>query len=417
MRKIVIDGKEYEDFSVGADPEMRIKGLDARPYLPYHGKFGTDGPRSRIAELRPAPHHCPLDLTYEIQNVLRDGWRRFKNIRKHDWLAGTFQEGNPLGGHIHFESSFQKDLELKLDALDRMLAPVIMMLEEAEDSAQRRQGTQYGKLALNSAGKADEQRRGFHLQPSYGGFEYRPLGSWLTSKQLTAGALCLGKVIVFEAHNQGLKDRVAKTIKYIDRDAKFEDAYMSCDKIYMASRIPTIARIVKNFTLYPKYERYINYLFHLIEQGRTWNSRLDMKARWNIVPVEVAEKDRKLLVPEKVSISEAWDKLAGPQPDPAEDMNGFIRTGIARAAKAVRSDAPKKSPRAFGGIVSGRTPRGLKEPSQAKNPYLEAFKAAVPEAFTQRPVFDEWPVALAPSWALAEEEPQKAKEIEEDGPF
>lgn len=310
MREIVIDGKSYTDFKVGADPEMRIRGMNARPYLPEHGAFGTDGPNSKIAELRPSPHYDPINLVFEVQSILRDGYRRFPRIQKIEWLGGTYQEGCPIGGHIHFESPYRKDLELKLDALDRLLAPVVLMLEETQEAIARRGGSQYGKLALTHTLRADESRRGFHIQESYGGFEYRPLGSWLVSRQIAAGILSLGKVIVFEASNDSLKDRVARTIKYIERTSsgKFDNAYMNCEKLYFAKEIPTIHRIVSNYKLFPKYEKYINVLFHLIEMGRTWDSGIDIKRRWNIVQPSIMQGG-KSIVPPKVSLADIWGAL------------------------------------------------------------------------------------------------------------
>lgn len=334
MREIIIDGKPYIDFKVGADPEMRIKGMNARPYLPEHGAFGSDGPNSKIAELRPSPHYDPINLVAEVQSVLRDGYRRFPRIQKMDWLGGTYQENCPIGGHIHFESPYKKDLELKLDALDRLLAPVVLMLEETEEAVSRRNGTQYGKLALTSSLRADETRRGFSLQESYGGFEYRPLGSWLVSRQIAAGIISLGKVIVFEASNDSLKDRVARTIKYVERKptGEFDSAYMACDKLYLAKEIPTILRIVQNYKLYPKYAKYITGLFHLIEMGRTWDSKIDIKKRWNIVQNTVVEQ-KKSIVPQKPSMASAWDNFGAAKIVAPETERPSV-FGIVRELKA-----------------------------------------------------------------------------------
>lgn len=276
-KEILIGKKKFLDFEIGSDPEFRIKGMRASQYVPNLGKFGTDGPNSQVAELRPDPCFCPLNHALKVQEAFRQGWQKYAPIRTADWLAGSYPEGKPLGGHIHFNSSYKENMDIKLDTLDKFLAPVILMLEDTGD-AQKRRGTEYGQLGT--------ENRGFSQQP-YGGFEYRSPASWLVSKMITSGTLCLAKALMFEVHNKTLMEKFTKLLKFIKKDEKFKSAYRTCDKRFFAPVIPTIYRVVRNLR-YIKYHKeympYINHLFQLISQGRTWNDKMDLKKRWNIIP-------------------------------------------------------------------------------------------------------------------------------------
>jgi hypothetical protein len=152
---------------------------------------------------------------------------------------------------------------------------------------------------------------------------------------------------------------------------------MACDKLFMAPFIPTIARIVRNYTLYPKYERHINYLFHLIEQGRTWNSRMDMKARWDIVPPKSEEKERKALTQNKVSMVDIWGKMAEEVGLPETKETGDIVT----TRKIVVPDTPQEFVKMAAEIHKKmaerkRTTTGI-SPAKAKtrsgSPYAQVF--------------------------------------------
>ncbi len=297
----IIGGKVFEDIEVGADPELRFKGFKPRPYIPYEGQFGADGPNSQIGELRPEPCYDPINLVNGIERIMRHGWRDFGKLQKIPWLAGSCPDDQPIGGHIHLNSYYKKNLEFKLEALDKLLAPVSLMLEDRDMARKRRLNSEYGKLSNERRGfKTKEQFEGSQHPLCHDGFEYRALSSWLTSKQIAAGHLCLAKVIGFEAHNESLHKHLYWQLKFINRNKDFNKAFQECDKKFFAPIIPAVYRIVKTFKLFPFYERYINYLFQLIFQNRTWDEHLDLKQRWNIVPAvrqtQKMSEDRKMIM-------------------------------------------------------------------------------------------------------------------------
>lgn len=343
-KEIVIEKKAYEDFELGSDPEIRFEGLKARPHIPFEGKFGTDGPDSQIGELRPAQQYTPEALVSEIERCMRDGYKKHPIIQKRRWLGGSFPDNKPLGGHIHFGSSGSENIELKIGALDKLLAPVVLMIEDKDASLSRRTGSNYGKLGFHG-GKLDARYRGFKTAELYNneshplshkGYEYRPLPSWVVSKQLTSGILSLAKVIGFQTHNTTLHRHINKQLSFINLDKKFCDKYVECDKRFFAGVIPTIHRIVKSFKLYPMYDKNINYLFHLISQGRNWNENTDLKSRWNIIPNIIQTKK----VTQKIwTFADAWNNvlttdpnkligIASDQETEAESENGFLIGGM-----------------------------------------------------------------------------------------
>ncbi len=303
-----IDGVNYEDFLIGSDPELRFEGLKARTVVPYETPFGCDGPDSQIGELRPKPQFCPIGHSNEVEFLLKGGYKSYAKLQNRAWLAGSMPDGKPTGGHIHFGSNCDEHLDLKLTALDKLLAPVVLMLEDEESSRQRR-GSEYGKLASHN-GKFSEDYRGYktkrngHKPLTHGGFEYRPLPSWLVSKNIANGILALGKVITFQAHNKSLHRHLWVQLKFVQFNQKFYSAYYACDKKHFTTMVPTIYRIIRSFKLYPQYAKYIDYLFQLIQQGRTWEEKLDLKSRWNIIPqIKQTKKTSDL-----VTLSDIWDK-------------------------------------------------------------------------------------------------------------
>jgi hypothetical protein len=257
--------------------------------------------------MRPKALLDPIAHVSVIENILKGGYKKFQKLQNRPWLAGSMQEGHSLGGHIHFGSTCDEYLDLKLTALDKLLAPVVMMLEN-EESAKQRRGTEYGKLASHG-GSFKETNRGYktrHNQSKplhHGGFEYRPLPSWLVSKSVANSIMALAKVICFQAHNKKLHRHLWVQLKFVPFSTKFYNSFMGCDKKFFAPMIPTIYRIVRSFKLFPQYSQYIDHAFQLIKQGRNWEEKLDLKKRWNIIPsIRQTQKSGSLY-----TLNDAWD--------------------------------------------------------------------------------------------------------------
>ncbi len=263
--------KRHGDFLLGSDPEFRLRGIQARAIFPYEGKFGSDGPRSPVAELRPDPKHKPEDAVKEVESLLRFGFRTYPEARKTDWLAGSFPDGHPIGGHIHFGIPLTNSNTHILEALDRFFSPVIMMMENKEEASQRRR-TDYGKLSFD--------HRGFDTKPY--GFEYRGPASWLVSKQITKSVFALAKVIGYEFLDKKSAEHMKILIQTVDVNTQFKDAYKKCDKSYFKPLIPTIHRAIKTMKMARIYEADLNYMFSMIYQDRDWDSNKNLLDRWGV---------------------------------------------------------------------------------------------------------------------------------------
>lgn len=317
----VIEGESFEDIQVGSDPELRFEGLQARRVVPEHGLFGADGPNSHVGELRPKPTFCPINHVANTEKIMRDGFRKFKQLQNRKWFGGSYPEEHPIGGHIHIGSPGTKDLALKLEAMDKLLAIPALMIERAETARKRRghqyHGVPYGRLATHGAyeGPLSSSHRGFKTKRqasgsehpmSHDGYEYRPLASWLVSKQIANAILAMAKVIAFQTHNKKLHKGLGLKLKFLNNNSTFQRAYYDCDKRFFVDKISTIERIIRSFKLYPFYAKYINYLFQLIAQGRTWDEDIDLKTRWNIVPT-IKRSNRPSRGKKNLNLESIWD--------------------------------------------------------------------------------------------------------------
>lgn len=184
------DWPERPELLLGADPEFVLRGPDGRVvpasrFLERQGKVGCDavilsGHRVilPLAELRPDPSPDAAGLVQGLRRTMRAAARKLPGGEELAWQAGGMPvKGLPLGGHIHFSGMPLASALLR--ALDNYCALPLLLLE-GEGSHRRR--PRYGRLG--------DCRRKCH-----GGFEYRPLPSWLASPELAAGVLALARTV------------------------------------------------------------------------------------------------------------------------------------------------------------------------------------------------------------------------------
>lgn len=183
------DWPEKPKLMLGADPEFLLQGPDgkvvpASRFLERQGRAGCDavilsGHRIilPLAELRPDPSPDVAGLVRGLRRTMRSAAASIASAEL-AWLSGGMPvNGLPLGGHIHF-SGVPLTGQL-LRALDNYCALPLLLLE-GEGSRRRR--PRYGRLG--------DCRRKRH-----GGFEYRPLPSWLAAPELAAGVLALARTV------------------------------------------------------------------------------------------------------------------------------------------------------------------------------------------------------------------------------
>ncbi|HCC33782.1 MAG TPA: hypothetical protein DEQ28_07810 [Clostridiales bacterium] len=255
---------------LGADPEFMLlrartgRMVPASAFFPRYGFVGCDEravwtPRRRraLAEIRPRPRSDPRELAEAIRGGLRRALRRASR-RRVLGIAGNMPfRGFPTGGHIHF-SGVRLGSRL-MRALDNYLALPLLMVENARTARLRRR--RYGFLA--------DWRTKRH------GFEYRTPGSWLVSREVALGALCLAKLI-------GEDFELLRNAPL--QEAPLTRAFYRCDK--QALR-PVIAGLWRDLSLTPTYRLFrpeLETLRARMDEAWEASEREDLRRTWGLIP-------------------------------------------------------------------------------------------------------------------------------------
>lgn len=256
-------------YLLGADPEFALRDartgrmIFASDYFPMQGVVGCDARRVKLgrsgyplAEVRPTPTQCPLELYEGIIRALRRASNMVPN-RNVQWRAGTLPFSQlPVGGHIHFGMLPTSPL---LRALDNYLAVIFLLLENPAAARSRRR--KYGWL-------------GDYRLKTHGGFEYRVVPSWLVSPVFARGALCLAKVI-------GCDWQHLRFDFFIRPEAKL--AFRQADQDYFRTELPTILAAIRSLPSYENYVAEIEALLSYIEQNRRWRTSNDIRRSWRLI--------------------------------------------------------------------------------------------------------------------------------------
>lgn len=253
---------------LGADPEFMLfnskngKMISASEFFPRDGIVGTDNIRipnrqqRPIAEIRPKPNECPLDLIENIKQALTSANRLapYKNVK---WVAGSQPMNNySIGGHIHF-SKIKMSGNL-LRALDNYLGIPIFLIEEPTTAAKRRK--KYGFL-------------GDYRVKEHGGFEYRTLGSWLVSQSIATAVLCLAKLIV---------SRYPYLPKNYLNSLEAQKAFYEGNQDYFIKYFYSLWENIKETDMYSTYAEELKIIPEMIMNRLTWDEKSDFRKSWKI---------------------------------------------------------------------------------------------------------------------------------------
>jgi hypothetical protein len=247
-------------FTIGADPEFccvanKNRVLRGSCLFTSGGgdEFGADG-GGVVFEIRPQPNTEPLKVVSNIHKIFVDGITKFPALIDYEWLAGSYYGGQPMGGHIHFGigSSDDRTYSDITAYLSNYLGNIFYLIEDKKQIVNRRK---MGYGSIND----------YRSQPH--GFEYRTLGSWLTSPYVAAAVLCLSKVLVFERVNCHPK------IPVYTNYTMFQDAVRN---------FPRIWEDITKMQLYQEYKIYVDFLYYLVENKLTWFPKEGMKNAWGL---------------------------------------------------------------------------------------------------------------------------------------
>ncbi|HWP97340.1 MAG TPA: hypothetical protein VN426_10885 [Syntrophomonadaceae bacterium] len=253
---------------MGADPEFMLfhsrsgRMIAASEFFPRHGRVGYDNLRNPIqrqhpiAEIRPHPSVSPLVLADNVKAALLSAARMapYRNIK---WVAGSQpSRGFAIGGHIHF-SKVKLNFAL-LRTLDNFLAIPIFLIENPLSAVRRRR--RYGTL-------------GNFRTKSYGGFEYRTLGSWLVSPEITRGVLCLAKIVV--SHYLEFSEN------YLVQPAA-QRAFYHGNQEYFRPVFHEIWSKICSTAMYQEYAGELAPIHAMIQNGECWDEKLDLRQTWKM---------------------------------------------------------------------------------------------------------------------------------------
>lgn len=261
-------GQHHLPLLMGTDLEFMLRSSQgkmvlASRFLTRNGRVGCDdrtinhdGKRFPLAELRPDPASTPEELMEKLRATMKEA-NGLITARSVQWLAGSMPFANfPIGGHIHF-SRFPFSSRF-VKALDNYLSVPVMMIEASQTSIKRR--PQYGFL-------------GDIRFKSHGGFEYRTLGCWLVSPEISFAVLALAYVVAM--HYRDLKISLfAKPIK--------QRQFYNSDKSALRADFESIWKELEKTTTYRRYHKVLNVIPEMIRQGIAWNEAVDLKRAWGL---------------------------------------------------------------------------------------------------------------------------------------
>lgn len=261
---------------IGADVELIFTDLANTRLIPARDvvnnstsvRFGVDG-CSSTAELRPREDEDPRKVIASFARSMKAEVKRRPILNTLKWHGGSYIQGNPIGGHVHFGTGSEPTTQM-IDYLDSLLAMFLFMMEDSQEHmARMRSG--YGNLT-------SWRRQAW-------GFEYRTLPSFITEKKLALGVLSLAKVIVEHVHrgNISAEERQAfEAIKVVQQD---RDDFYQGRKDRIARSMRKRRLFIRKFMPEHKQYRAIGFIFKSQKKaikGEYTMCKKDIKETWGV---------------------------------------------------------------------------------------------------------------------------------------
>lgn len=273
------------NLKIGADPEFGLlqdgRCMGAANY--FSGtRLGVDG-GGTVAEVRPVASYEPIRVVDSIRTAFVTGVKNAPKSAELVWKAGNMAENQCIGGHIHFGTKEFPRLAVNhgelAKCMDIFLTQIVVLLEKKTEAARRRGS--YGRLS--------------DMRQQSWGWEYRTLGSWLTSPRVALGVLSLAKVVATEYLEKGNAVYAGESIN--------ATAYQNTDKRTFRAKAPKLWKTIETFRLYKKFDEPIGFIRKLIDEERTWfPAEMDMKEAWGL---DVEAKLKKLFF-KSADAEEIW---------------------------------------------------------------------------------------------------------------
>lgn len=254
--------------TLGTDVEVMLRNAQgkmvlASNYFSRKGRVGCDdrsvnydGKRLPLMELRPAPDISPGGLVTNLRTAMREASDRI-NRPLVEWRAGSMPfRPYCTGGHIHFSGiPFSSRL---VKALDNYLGLPLMAVEDRRLASLRR--PKYGYL-------------GDIRHKDYGGFEYRTPASFVCHREVSIAAFHLAHFLALNYRDLPIPELYSQTTQIA-----FYDGQLGLLRPLILRNIET----VRHHSAYSQYREYVEPLFAMVEQGRTWDENRDVRVEWDI---------------------------------------------------------------------------------------------------------------------------------------
>jgi hypothetical protein len=259
--------------TIGSDPELAFFNPYDHSPVPAHKylidnilnrPFGYDG-HTETGEIRPNPERDPLLHAENIKNILFGKCGLGSNHSIYSLLFYSSSLNLSIGGHIHFGHPLflidKNKLIETIYGLDSLLSFPLMFLEIPQHAIRRK--LRYGGLSS------------YRTDKLYG-FEYRTPPSWLATKELTEGTLCLSYAIVHEYLKKDFKLKNPLT-----NEPGFKENFIIHNTDYLYKYLKNVLPIIKGMELYSTYKDHIDYvLYHAENQNHIMN--IEIKKGWKI---------------------------------------------------------------------------------------------------------------------------------------
>ncbi len=275
---------KLEDFTMGGDPEFLALNeyggiMNAERYGNGNDPLGCDG-NGVLFEVRPAPDKNPINLVNKIHKIFSHSTYHHPTLSRYEWRAGSAYGNQLMGGHIHFgirdySSRFSSGRFCSL--LSEYVGALTLLLEDKEEALERR--TEYGACDA-------------YRSQNYG-VEYRTPSSWLVSPYITAGTLCLAKIVVSNIlNNPAFINNHNFRLNHYD--------FTNHDVEKVRKFFPMIWADIQKMPLYPLYKNYLEIFPTLINNQRSWFPATSMKQAWGLADFSAYNK--------KIKVSNIWSK-------------------------------------------------------------------------------------------------------------
>lgn len=308
-------------FKLGADPEFAFmynsKKIHAQALLTKMrscseqgikvgnaGYLGWDG-HNPTAEIRPNPANTPIELVNNIGELLKEV-PKFSRVIE---MTTNSLQGDPLGGHIHFEIP-ENISDNEVRNIHKIMCIFYMPVMLGEDllNKQMRQRRNYGRLNdLRTQGTGKTWPSGKQIST----YEFRtPNAEWICSPEVAYATLAyLGTVyneIIYNRKNVMKNSQIISMNQaHID---SLEQLALAQYKFLTNEMVNSIRKQIKTFEFYEQYKEEIDFVLSpnkVLKEKQKIN--FEISRGWDIAPNEKIEK--KELLKEKTLSDSDKDRL------------------------------------------------------------------------------------------------------------